>query len=218
MKIVHLSDLHLSGFSFMPEWGESVIKLVNSLSADMVIVTGDLTDDGYKYEYDIAITYLRRIEVENKLVLPGNHDARNEGYRLFEGIFGTRFPWYEDNSVVIQGIDSSQPDIEDGHIGRGNYSTIQGRLNDRGKVRILALHHHLIPIPGTGRERDIPVDAGDVLKLCIESEVNFVFSGHKHVPWVWKLGDTYFVTAGTSTTRRLKGGGYPSFNLPWIVE
>lgn len=80
-------------------------------------------------------------------------------------------------------------------------------------MKILALHHHLIPIPGTGRERNIPVDAGDVLKLCTELELNLILSGHKHLPWVWRLENTYLVTAGTATSRRLKGRYYPSFNV-----
>jgi 3',5'-cyclic-AMP phosphodiesterase len=115
--------------------------------------------------------------------------------------------------LIVLGIDSLEPDIDDGHIGRGTHTTIQERLNSRNKIKMLALHHHLIPILGTGREKDIPVDAADVLKLCVESEVNFILSGHKHMPWVWKLEESHFITAGTSTTRQLKGRGNPSFNL-----
>ncbi len=62
------------------------------------------------------------------------------------------------------------------------------------------------------------MDAGDVLRLCIELGVDIVFSGHKHMPWIWKLEDTYFITAGTATTRRLKGRYYPSFYTLEIEE
>ncbi|MCK4524148.1 metallophosphoesterase, partial [candidate division WOR-3 bacterium] len=43
--------------------------------------------------------------------------------------------------------------------------------------------------------------------------VNFVFSGHKHMPWIWNLNNTYFINSGTSATRKLKGMGYPSYNI-----
>jgi len=119
---------------------------------------------------------------------------------------------------VILGLDSTEPDIDDGHIGREEYDTIRGKLLVKDRMRILALHHHLIPIPGTGRERNIPVDAGDVLKLCTELELNLILSGHKHLPWVWRLENTYLVTAGTATSRRLKGRYYPSFNVLEIEE
>jgi len=213
IKIAHISDLHITGPNFVSQWGENVIDILNSEMPEILIITGDLTDDGYVHEYELAKTYIDRIKVKNKIVVPGNHDARNEGYIIFEEIFGTRCPYYENEKVVILGIDSSQPDIDDGHVGRENYGFIREKLSINNKVKILAMHHHLISIPGTGRERNIPSDAGDVLKICMELGVNFVFSGHKHLPWTWRLENTYFITAGTATSRRLKGRSYPSFNI-----
>ncbi len=211
MRIVQISDLHLESLNFVPEWAKNVLSMVNSVGPDIVLVTGDLTDDGYAWEYEIAKTYLDRIETKHLMVVPGNHDVRNEGDKLFEEIFQTRFPQYKDDKVVILGTDSTEPDIDDGRIGRAGCAYIKEVLSPRKEIKILAMHHHLIPIPGTGRERNIPVDAGDVLKLCIESGVDIVFSGHKHMPWIWKLENTYFITAGTATSRRLKGRYYPSF-------
>ena len=218
MRIAQISDLHIAGPNFVPDWGENVLAILSSIGPDVVVVTGDLTDDGYAYEYELVKTYLERIETENLMVVPGNHDARNEGYVLFEEIFKARSSYYENDKVMILGIDSSEPDIDDGRIGRRNYGYIRERLSPRKEIKILAMHHHLIPIPATGRERNIPIDAGDVLKLCIESGVDIVFSGHKHMPWVWKLESTYFITAGTATTRRLKGRYYPSFYILEIEE
>jgi len=218
MRIVQISDLHLSGPNFVPAWAENVLSIVSSIGPDIVIVTGDLTDDGYAYEYDIAKRYIDRVETGNLMVVPGNHDVRNEGYILFEEIFQTRFPHYKNDKVTILGIDSTEPDIDDGRIGRASYAYIREKLSPVKEIKILAMHHHLIPIPATGRERNIPVDAGDVLKLCVESGVDIVFSGHKHMPWIWKLEDTYFITAGTATSRRLKGNYYPSFYILEIEE
>lgn len=213
MKIVHISDIHVSSVHFVPEWGERVIDIVNSMAPEVLVVTGDLTHEGLMHEYLLARDYLKKFLAASKVVVPGNHDSGNMGYEIFEDMFKTRFPVYEGNGVVIQGVDSSEPDIDDGHVGRESYHYIRDSLSDRENIRILALHHHLIPIPGTGRERQIPTDAGDILGLCAKLGINFVFSGHKHRPWIWKLGETYYVTAGTATTRRLKGDSYPSFNV-----
>jgi len=218
MKIVQMSDLHISGPNFVPNWAENVLAIMTSVEPDVVIVTGDITDDGYVQEYDVAKRYIDRIEAENVMVVPGNHDVRNEGDKLFEEIFQTRFPHYKDDKVVILGIDSAEPDVDDGRVGRSSYSYIRERLSPAKEIKILAMHHHLIPIPATGRERNIPVDAGDVLRLCIDLGVDIVFSGHKHMPWVWKLESTYFITAGTATSRRLKGRYYPSFYILEIDE
>jgi 3',5'-cyclic AMP phosphodiesterase CpdA len=213
MKIVHISDLHISSPHYVPEWGETVIESINSINPKVLVITGDLTNDGYMHEYELVKEFFDSITVENMMVVPGNHDARNEGHMIFEDMFDTRFPRYVDNNIVIVGLDSSEPDIDDGHVGREHYPRISDDLIEETKVKIIALHHHLIPIPGTGRERQIPTDAGEVLGHCTSSGVDFVLSGHKHRSWLWKLEDTYFITAGTATTRRLKGRSYPSFNV-----
>ncbi|MCK4444463.1 MAG: metallophosphoesterase, partial [Thermoplasmata archaeon] len=195
------------------EWGENVIKILDSEDPDIVVITGDFTTESFIHEWDIAKEYVERIDAKTLIMVPGNHDARNEGYKIFEEIFETRFPCYEDEKVVILGLDSTVPDLDDGHIGRENYAIIEEKFSTKDKMKILALHHHLIAIPGTGRERNIAVDAGHVLRLITQLDVDFVLSGHKHLPWVWKLENTYFITAGTASSRRLKRRSHPSFNI-----
>jgi len=212
MKIMHVSDLHITSPNFVPEWGENLLGYIESMGPDILLITGDLTNNGHLWEYETVDEYVKRIKCKDVLVVPGNHDAMNEGYTLFEEFFETRYPIYRYEDITILGVDSSQPDIDDGHIGRERYPFICEEIQE-AKVKMIALHHHLIPIPGTGRERQIPRDAGDVLKLFCDLGVKFVLSGHKHKSWVWKLEDTYFITCGTSTSRRLKGKSYPSFNV-----
>lgn len=211
MKIAHISDLHVSSPLFEPEWGDKLIRCLNKADLDLVLVTGDITMNGHLYEYQLAKEFLDRIE-PRIMIIPGNHDAMNDGYELFEELFGTRKPFFEREEVAILGLDSSEPDINDGQIGRHNYPIIKEKLS-RDKVRILALHHHVIPVPKTGREWNILSDAGDVLSICIEMGLDLILSGHKHLPWVWELQGSHFVTAGTACTRRLKGRSFPSYNL-----
>lgn len=217
-RLVHLSDLHLGGGYFMADWGKRVSDMVNSLRPDLLVITGDLTTEGHVHEYEQVLEYLRRFQTEKRIIIPGNHDARNEGYMIFEEVFGSRYPFYQNEEFSILGVDSSQPDIDDGHIGRSNYSMIASRFSDKLKIKILCMHHHLVPIPGTGRERHIPTDAGDVLKLVIDLDIRIVLSGHKHLPWVWHIENTWLITGGTATSRRLKGRGHPSFNILTFSE
>lgn len=213
MKIAHVSDLHLTSPNFVGGWGANLISLLEEIKPDMLLITGDLTNEGYAHEYDIAEQFLRKIKIKHKIIIPGNHDARNSGYKIFEELFSTRFPFFKQKNLAILGLDSTEPDIDDGRIGREHYQSIREKLSDKKLLRIMALHHHIIPIPGTGRERNILVDAGDVLKLCMDLKLDFVLSGHKHLPWIWHMENTYFITTGTATSRRLKGRSYPSFNV-----
>jgi 3',5'-cyclic AMP phosphodiesterase CpdA len=212
MKIAHISDLHFASSLFVQKWADNVAKKVEEERPDLLVVTGDLTTEGYIPEFEMAKSFLDRLEVKDRLIVPGNHDARNMGYAIFEELIGPRFPCFRGKGVTVLGLDSTEPDVDDGHVGREHYDTIRENLSGPN-VRILALHHHLIPIPGTGRERQIPTDAGDLLGVCKEVSMDLVLSGHKHLPWTWNLDGCHFITAATSTTRRLKGRSRPAMGI-----
>jgi 3',5'-cyclic-AMP phosphodiesterase len=212
MKIAHITDLHFSSSLFVQEYADNVARIISDEHPDLLVVTGDLTTDGYVAEFEAAKRFIDRLEVEDRLIVPGNHDSRNLGYTIFEELIGPRFPVYSGDGITVMGLDSTEPDVDDGHVGREHYDDIRRNLSGPG-ARILALHHHLVPIPGTGRERQIPTDAGDLLGICKEAQVDIVLSGHKHLAWVWNLDGCYFITAATSTSRRLKGRSRPAMNI-----
>ena len=56
-KIIHLSDLHVASLHFLPEMLDNVIEKINIINPDLIIITGDMTDDGYIYEYEEALRY-----------------------------------------------------------------------------------------------------------------------------------------------------------------
>jgi 3',5'-cyclic AMP phosphodiesterase CpdA len=80
-------------------------------------------------------------------------------------------------------------------------------------MKIFVLHHHLLPVPGTGRERNVVYDAGDAIECLQRAGVRLVLSGHKHVPYVWRLEDLFVVNAGTVSSLRLRGNTRPCYNL-----
>ncbi len=51
MEIVQLSDIHV-GAQFREAIFDQVIEEVNSLEPDAVIITGDLTNEGLKEQYE----------------------------------------------------------------------------------------------------------------------------------------------------------------------
>jgi len=74
------------------------------------------------------------------------------------------------------------------------------------------VHHHLVPIPGTGRERNTVTDAGDLLLALTDLDVDVVLSGHKHVPFFWGVNGMLICNSGTAATRRVRGSTPPSWN------
>jgi 3',5'-cyclic-AMP phosphodiesterase len=211
--IVQLSDLHCGPQFFLPNLLERAIAETNELVPDVVVVSGDLTTNGFKEEYALARRYLDDIECESIVVIPGNHDSRNVGYVHFEEQFGERNSVLRLNGTTILAVDSSEPDLDNGQIGRGRYGWIEEQFATEAVLRIFVLHHHLLPVPGTGRERNIVHDAGDALEALQRSGVDLVLCGHKHVPYAWRLEDLFVVNAGTVSSSRLRGNGRPCYNV-----
>ncbi len=212
VTIAHISDPHLGSPYFVPNLMNRAIVELNEMSPDVVVVSGDLTTEGYRPEYKAWLAYAERIEAP-LLTVPGNHDSRNVGYVHFEDLIGPRM-WSEDvGGIRIVGVDSSEPDLNEGRIGRVHYPWIKQEFEHESDLKIFVLHHHLLPIPGTGRERSTVMDAGDTLEVLTHAGVDVVLSGHKHVPYVWRLEDMYVASAGTVSSMRVRGHGKPCYNV-----
>lgn len=220
--IVHMSDLHVGYLQFKEDILLSTIEKINKLKPAAVVISGDLTNQGYYREYVKAKEYLDLI-IPPTIVVPGNHDARNTGNDVFEDLIGKRYSSIDlDNEKIkIIGLDSSEPDLGHGKIGRLQKRFMEKEIEDaedKGYFIIITFHHHIISVPNTGRERNVLSDAGDILLTLLENDVNLVLSGHKHVPHVWKMKNTIFVTAGTVSSMKLRGNTHPSFNIIEIEE
>ena len=214
--IAHISDLHISDASFDEEILLKAINEINHLQPDMIILTGDITDNGYYKQFKQATRYLQMFEAP-LFAIPGNHDARNLGYMTFEELIGER-SWklsVGDDFTVI-GLDSSSPDENRGDIGRPQHLWLEHQLDEcviNDNFSIVALHHHVISIPQTGRERNVLSDSGDILKTLTTHEVDLILSGHKHVPNIWKINDTVVVNAGSLCSTKLRGKIKNSYNV-----
>jgi Icc protein len=211
--IAHLSDIHCGGPYFVPSLLERAIAEINDMEPDVVVCTGDLTTFGFRHEYQEARAYLDRIECEEMVVIPGNHDSRNVGYVHFEELFGDRNSVKRVKDVTLVAVDSTEPDLDHGQIGRGRYAWIEEQFATPARMRVFVLHHHLLPVPGTGRERNVVYDAGDAIECLQRAGVNLVLSGHKHVPYAWRLENLFVVNTGTVSSLRLRGNTRPCYNV-----
>ncbi len=100
---------------------------------------------------------------------------------------------------------------------REYHFSIPVRMDD-GTFKIFSMHHHLLPVPNTGRERNIVNDAGDVLEVLVDSNVDLVLCGHKHVPYIWRIEDMLLITTGTVSSLRLRGKIEPNYNIMHIYD
>ncbi len=190
------------------------IEEINKLNPNLVVVCGDLTWNGIREQFIEAREFLQKLEPP-QIVTLGNHDAFNVGFLTFEEMFGPTYAQYKDELVFVLAVDSSEPDLNTGHVGREGRGFIDQAYSKatEGLFRIFALHHHLVPVPRSGREQDSMVDAGDMLELLMHKGVSLVLSGHRHYPWVWRLENMVLSYSGTCCSPRLRGSPCQNYNI-----
>ncbi len=213
MLIGHLSDMHC-GPDLKRDTLKEAIEEINSLHPDLVVITGDLTENGYLSEFELAKRYINMLKCKRIIVGSGNHDYRHTGYLICNRFFPRpEVVELEDNAIIY--LSTARPDRDEGEVGYRQILWLENLLKKEYKdyFKIISLHHHLIPIPDTGIERNTVNDAGDVLRTLISGNVNLVLCGHRHRPWTWKLEDLSVIHAGSVSSKRLRGFFKNSYNI-----
>jgi 3',5'-cyclic AMP phosphodiesterase CpdA len=115
------------------------------------------------------------------------------------------------------GLASSEPDKDNGRLGRGRHKRIEEGIL-KNKTTVIGFHHHVIPVPNSGRETNIIDDAGETLDIILKNEVPLVLMGHRHVPWGVKIHKSLFVHAGTFSCKRTRAHFGYTFNIIDVDE
>src|SRR5919112_6412311 len=254
MRFIQISDLHIGGLFKQDAFDALVDEINNNLKPDVLIVSGDLTDDGLVFQFEKAKDELKKLKCNNLIIFPGNHDYRHTGYLLFKEYFPIAKPdsakvyEYKDNNssnknsqtVIVTTIDTARPDRDEGEVGhvqnlwlnktlkkydrnqihnKNDNDNVKGNNENNQIKKIVAMHHHLIAIPDTGYTNVVGIsDAGDILRTCLENDVDLVLCGHKHGPWLWNLGTMKIAYAGTACSWRYRGVFKDTYNIIDIDE
>ena len=84
LTIAQLSDLHCGSPFFDPALLSAAVDEILDLKPDLVVVAGDLTQEGYAEEFEMARDFLRPLrEALTTVIVPGNHDVL--GHRIERG-------------------------------------------------------------------------------------------------------------------------------------
>jgi len=213
MIIVQISDLHI-GSQFLEDKFNLLVQEVNELNPDTIVITGDLTNEGLMKEYQECKSLLSKFNTKKIIIMPGNHDYRNTGYLLFKKFFPFESINELSDDVVLVTVGTARPDRNNGEVGyRQNIWLDRTMKKYKNKIKIVAMHHHLIAIPDTGSDQLTVVDAGDVLRTILDTHVDVVLCGHKHRPWAWNFRNLTVVNAGTATSERVRGFFENTYNI-----
>lgn len=220
-SIVHLSDLHF-GSHFVQHLGEILVKEIETLKPDAVIVSGDFTLRAQPREYAAAREFLDKIPYPT-LTIPGNHDqplfapverltAPYARYRKY--ICPTVDVSLSVNGLFALGLSDCRRILPGGFWSREQRLWIQRELAaaPRGAVKIIASHHQFL-WEGKWRPAGFwyPTQA---LEWLAGQDVEIILNGHTHVPVAEQVASGIVVSrAGTATSSRIRLGWGNTYNV-----
>lgn len=194
MKIAHLSDLHLCKHT-SKSLIESLAADIERVAPDVIAVSGDITDRGRKYQYRLALDFLKSLG-RDMVVTPGNREVcastfwewmipslSMRRYRSLVGVSDRIVFRSEAHKVLIIGLNSvhffpSWP----GKVSRESRYWFRGLVSGcEDYFKVLVLHHPVAPvIRGSSFWAHQLSDAAAILRICFEHGVGLVLQGHKH--------------------------------------
>ncbi|GAB2559880.1 metallophosphoesterase [Nocardia heshunensis] len=184
--LAQLSDTHFNMGTRNVERAERVMGFLAELPQrpDLILVTGDITDEGELDEYRQArLAFTSEIPV---LVLPGNHDDRGNmrqilfdqdpGYAPINNV-------HRGDGVTVVLLDSSIPGKPEGRLDEETYAFLEDALAQTAAddTVLIAMHHPPVPVQSTvvdpirltNPERLAEIVSGD-------TRIAAVLTGHVH--------------------------------------
>lgn len=215
MIIAQFSDLHIrpagQRYQGVVDSNQMFVDAVDHLHGldrqpDLVLITGDLVDEGRPAEYAKARDLLARLRVPT-FVLPGNHDTRD----AFRQAFGDR-PYLpsagaihysvDDFPLRIIALDTTVPGRHHGALEPEGLSWLRTTLQAQPQRPTLLLMHHppfACGIPYLDRYRYLDPDPlADIVRA--HPQVEAVLCGHVHRMMMRRWAGTIVMTCPSTTT------------------
>lgn len=237
LNLLHISDLHF-GKPFLPEIGKALLRKIEKLSPELLVISGDITQRAKLQEFKAARAYLDLMPPIPQVIVPGNHDIPL--YRVFERLFQPYKLYHRyiskqrdivlrHNNAVIVGLDSTNPyfAITNGRIRRKQLAFCARAFKTAppGAARIVVAHHHFSPAPDYKGGEVMP-KAKRALDFFTRLKVDLILAGHLHRAYVGNSLDVYpgedrehgiiIVQCGTSTSRRGRVREQEKNSFNWV--
>ena len=199
-----MSDLHFGAGNGLddPRLEQAIQDLVERVSPDVIVASGDLTHRGLRSEHEAAAQYLRALG-RPLVVIPGNHDIPTwppgrftHPYREFERCWETTSPSFSAPGLEIAGLCSVQPlGYQRGHVKGHDLDRAEAQLGSApaGALRVATLHHQLTGAPW--RNTKLPLKSRKrVLSRLAGAGAELILGGHIHQATVIERQDFQIVT------------------------
>lgn len=224
MKLLHFTDIHLTtpgetigGRDPNVNFDKALAHALKDHSdAELLVITGDLSDWGDRDDYVRLRARLDQLELPVALCI-GNHDDRDT--------FLSVFPEYEGADGFVQNVrdtsagrclllDTWGPETHAGHYCERRLRWLDGQLAEHDGPFLIFMHHNPIPTHIGPVDEIKLLDDVPFRKLIGRhaSKIRHIFFGHCHLPLAGS-------TAGVPTTslRGTNHAGISVFSEPKML-
>lgn len=219
--IAHCSDIHFGKIAHA-EVVPALVNDINAQQADLVAVSGDLTQRARTGEFQAAASMIEQFDADT-LVVPGNHDVHpwwHPWRRLTAPLSKYRrlvqeelAPAHVAPDVAVLGLSSPHgATVKSGRLRARELDALRTFFGDHEvRFRVLVVHHHLTRMQELGRH-DIIGNADEALEAAAQSQVDLILCGHLHISHIEPVdlvtdpGEAHHrmvvASAGTATSSR----------------
>jgi len=211
LRIVQVSDCHVAREPRADYRGRSADEgLISLLPAirrwrpDLLIVTGDVSEDGSAASYGRVAAFLSTAGAP-ALALPGNHDDAGSMRRYFaQGPWGGPLASTHGDWCLIL-LDSTQSGRIDGAFSAGSLERLDRELRKRpGRHVVLALHHQPVAAGSFWIDRYALQHTAPFWDLVDQHrQIRCIIWGHVHQDYRSKRGDVVLLGCPSSVANSL---------------
>lgn len=197
LKVIQLSDCHVTGDPNVSYRGEdpraslcAVVDRIIAWSPDLVLATGDLSEDASKASYQFLANQFERIH-SPLWVTAGNHDDARVMHQVFPRTSLGEPVRVHDGGWQVILMNSARPGEVPGRLDKDQLEGLRAMLHDDERPALLALHHQpwLVGSPWIDRyplTDPAPfievLDAGPERQLVLWGHVHQALNGQHETP------------------------------------
>jgi 3',5'-cyclic AMP phosphodiesterase CpdA len=228
--LLQISDPHFG--TERPPVVEALTRLSAELSADVVVLSGDITQRARKRQFAAAAAFVRRLAIPRTLAIPGNHDIPLfdlvtrfvDPYREYRRAFGGDLePTFSADDCLVLGVNSTRRYRHtDGEISDEQRERVSGRLRSASPAQLrVVVTHQPVAVPREGELHNVAHGSRRAVRAWCEAGADLILAGHIHLPFVLPLHEVagplprplWAVNAGTAISRRTRRDAGNSVNV-----
>ena len=183
-----------------------MLQKVRLLNPDLLLASGDLSEDGSRASYEALQKYFKSLGIP-VLALPGNHDDANLLAEAFPGSPINRISVSEHGPWQIIRLNSCLPGRPEGRLSEEALKELESFLeNHKQRPKLIAVHHQPVTVGSPWIDKYRLFNPEAFLQIVDQfPEVKAVVWGHVHQVFKTDRNDTAMLGSPSSAINSLPG-------------